>query len=87
MPASMHALDSSAGIDLAGIESNRLYTYVEMANFAGLDGTDEQKYRRVRRWVEDGKLGFTPLPGGRGRRIAGWQWIEYVRNSAVAAVR
>jgi len=78
LPLYTHALDLSAGI-----EPGQFYTYVEIANFAGLDGNDEQKHRRVKRWVAEGKIGFTPLPGGRGRRIAGWQWIEYLRSNAV----
>lgn len=27
--------------------------------------------RRMRRWVYDGKVGSTVLPGGRGRRVSG----------------
>ncbi len=41
--------------------------------------------RRVRRWVEEGHLSYTVLPSGRGRRIAGRQWAEYLRRSAVPA--
>jgi len=80
LPLYTHTPDVSTGI-----EPNQLYTYVEIADFAGLDGDDEQKHRRVKRWVTEGKIGFTPLPGGRGRRIAGWQWIADVRNGAVEA--
>jgi excisionase family DNA binding protein len=63
----------------SSIDPDRLYTYEEIAAMCGVSP------RRVRRWVEEGKLGWTPLPGGRGRRIAGWQWIDYVRAHAVAA--
>lgn len=63
----------------ANIEPDRLYTYDEIGAMCGVDA------RRVRRWVEEGKLAYTPLPGGRGRRVAGWQWIEHLRASAVPA--
>lgn len=63
----------------ATIEPDRLYMYEEIAAMCGATP------RRVRRWVEDGKLAYTPLPGGRGRRVAGWQWNEHLRSSAVPA--
>jgi hypothetical protein len=63
----------------ATIEPDRLYTYDEIGAMCGTSP------RRVRRWVEEGKLAYTSLPGGRGRRIAGWQWIEHLRSSAVTA--
>lgn len=64
----------------AGIDPDQLYTYAEIGAMCGVDA------RRVRRWVEEGKLAYTPLPGGRGRRIAGWQWIEHLRATARPAV-
>jgi excisionase family DNA binding protein len=63
----------------SAIEPNRLYTYAEAAELFGV--TD----RQVRRWVEEGKLDYTVLPAGRGRRISGQQYIDTIRNSAVAA--
>jgi hypothetical protein len=63
------------------IDPDWLYTYAQIAEFASVDE------RRVRQWVEDGKLDYTPLPGGRGRRISGAQWLETIRSSAVSAVR
>lgn len=63
------------------IDPDHLYTYEGIAEMA-----DRVSARQVRRWVEEGKLGYTPLPGGRGRRIAGWQWSEFLRTNAVAAV-
>jgi excisionase family DNA binding protein len=61
------------------IEPNRLYTYDEIAELFGVTA------RQVRRWVEDGKMDYTPLPGGRGRRISGQQYLDTIRKSAVAA--
>jgi excisionase family DNA binding protein len=63
----------------SAVEPHRLYTYEEIGRFCGVPG------RRVRRWVEDGKMDYTPLPGGRGRRISGQQYLDYIRQSAVAA--
>jgi excisionase family DNA binding protein len=61
------------------IEPYRLYTYEEAAELFGVTA------RQVRRWVEEGKLDYTPLPGGRGRRISGQQYLDTIRNAAVAA--
>lgn len=61
------------------IEPDRLYTYAEMAEMFGV------AERQVRRWVEEGKLDYTPLPGGRGRRISGRQYLATIHKSAVAA--
>lgn len=65
----------------SAIDPDKLYTYAEIAALASVNP------RRVRQWVEDGKLSYTPLPGGRGRRVAGGQWLDYLNRSAVAAVR
>lgn len=54
------------------VDPDRLYTYQEIAELAG--ATE----RRVRRWVEEGKLAFTTLPGGRGRRILGATWLAAI---------
>ena len=69
------------------IDPYRLYTYAEIAEFFGV------AERRVRRWVEEGKLDYTPLPGGgagnskrtHGRRVSGAQYLAYVEKAAVAA--
>ena len=61
------------------VQPERLYTYAEMAELFGVTE------RQVRRWVEERKLDYTPLPGGRGRRISGQQYLDTIRNSAVAA--
>lgn len=63
------------------VAADRLYTYAQIAEFASVNA------RSVRQWVEDGKLSYTPLPGGRGRRISGEQWLSYLHSSAVPAAR
>jgi excisionase family DNA binding protein len=63
-----------------GIDPCRLYSYEEIAEFIG-----DVSWRRVRRWVEEGKMPYTLLPAGRGRRISGQQYLDFLKNSAVAA--
>jgi len=63
----------------ASIDPDRLYTYAETAELFGVTE------RQIRRWVSDGKLDYTPLPGGRGRRISGQQYLDTIRKSAVPA--
>lgn len=57
----------------------RLYTFAAVAKFFGGGVTD----RQVRRWVTDGKMAYTPLPGGRGRRISGQQYLDYINDHRV----
>lgn len=52
-----------------------LLTYEQVARLAGVSP------RRVRRWVEEGKLAYTPLPSGRGRRVSRAQWLAYVMSA------
>jgi excisionase family DNA binding protein len=53
----------------------RLYTYAAIAELA------EVSERRVRRWVEEGKLAYVQLP--RGRRITGGQYLDFVNDCTV----
>jgi excisionase family DNA binding protein len=46
-------------------DPEQVFTFGEVAEL--LQVTE----RRVKRWVYHGKLGYTLLPGGRGRRIKG----------------
>jgi excisionase family DNA binding protein len=64
---------------MSEVDPNRLYTYIEVAALCG--ATD----RQVRRWVEDGKLAYTRLPAGRGRRVSGQQYLDYIAQNAVDA--
>lgn len=63
----------------AAVKPHKLYSYGEIAEFFGVTA------RQVRRWVDEGKLDYTPLPGGRGRRISGQQYLDTIRKAAVAA--
>lgn len=56
-------------------EPERLHTYAAIAKLA------EVSERRVRRWVEEGKLAYIQLP--RGRRITRRQYIEFVSDRVV----
>jgi excisionase family DNA binding protein len=56
-------------------QPERLYTYAAIAELA------EVSERRVRRWVEEGKLAFVQLP--RGRRITCRQYLDFVSDRAV----
>ncbi len=53
----------------------RLYTYAAIAELA------EVSERRVRRWVEEGKLAYVQLP--LGRRITSRQYLDFVSDRAV----
>jgi excisionase family DNA binding protein len=57
------------------IEPERMYSYEEVAAFAGVSP------RMVKRWCEDGRLGFVRLP--RGRRILGRQYAAFVTQNVV----
>jgi excisionase family DNA binding protein len=57
-------------------EPERLYTYAAIAELA------EVTERRVRRWVEEGKLPYVQLP--RGRRITLRQYSDFVSACTVA---
>lgn len=61
--------------DALGVEPERMYSYEEIAEFAGATP------RRVRRWVEDGLMGYVQLP--RGRRVLGRQYAAYVASNTV----
>ena len=74
------ATATSEKVPASAIEPHRLYTYAEAAELFGA------KERQVRRWVEEGKLDYTPLPGGRGRRISGQQYLDTIHKTAVAAI-
>jgi excisionase family DNA binding protein len=56
-------------------QPERLYTYAAIAELAAVSE------RRVRRWVEDGKLAYVQLP--RGRRITRRQYLDFVNDRAV----
>jgi alkylated DNA nucleotide flippase Atl1 len=64
--------------DAPRIELERMYTYEEIAGFAG-EGTTA---RRVRRWVEEGKLGYVQLP--QGRRVLGRHWAAFIADREVS---
>ncbi len=59
------------------IELERMYTYAEIAAFAGEGTTD----RRVRRWVEEGRIGYVQLP--QGRRILGRHYAAFIASREV----
>jgi excisionase family DNA binding protein len=61
------------------IEPHRLYTYSEVAEFCGGLTSD----RTVRGWVEARTIGFVQLPGGRGRRISGRQYLDAIEAGTV----
>jgi excisionase family DNA binding protein len=56
-------------------QPERLYTYAEIAELARVSE------RRVRRWVEEGKLAYIQLP--RGRRVTHRQYLDFVSGRAV----
>lgn len=58
---------------LPPIDPHRGYTDEQAAPYFG----DDVSARQVRRWWSEGKLTFTPKPGGRGRVITGQQIIDY----------
>jgi excisionase family DNA binding protein len=60
---------------------DQLYTYAQIAAFASVND------RSVREWVQQKKIAYIQLPGGRGRRISGAQWLDAIRSGAVSAVR
>ena len=70
---------TTAREDATRIDPDRLYTFAEIAEFCGGDVSE----RQVRRWTSEGKMPYTPLPGGRGRRISGRQYIEHIRSTGV----
>jgi excisionase family DNA binding protein len=59
-------------------QPERLYTYAAIAELA------EVSERRVRRWVEEGKLAYVQLP--RGRRITLRQYLDFISERAVEKV-
>lgn len=58
------------------IDPARLYLYEEIATVAGATP------RQVRRWVEEGRLGYVQLP--KGRRVAGQQYLDFIAGRTVA---
>jgi hypothetical protein len=58
-----------------GIEPERMYSYAEIAVFAS------STERRVRRWVEDGRIDYIQLP--RGRRILGRHYAAFIASREV----
>lgn len=46
-------------------DPNRWFTPEEAAEYLNVSA------RRMRRWIYNGSIGSTALPGGRGRRISG----------------
>jgi hypothetical protein len=59
------------------VDPERLYTFDEIAELAG----GAVDHRRVRRWTDERKLGFITLPGGRGRRVMGKQWLKHLDDA------
>ena len=59
------------------VDAERLYTFEEIARFAG----GNVDHRRVRRWTDERRLGYVTLPGGRGRRVMGKQWLAYLSGA------
>lgn len=62
------------------VEPGKLYSYAELAEAAG-EGITE---RRIRRWVEEGRLGHVQLP--KGRRVQGAQFLDFIAGRSVAPV-
>lgn len=56
-----------------GLEPEPVYTYDEIAALAKV--TD----RQVKRWVEEGWIGFIQLP--RGRRISRQHYLDYLARN------
>jgi excisionase family DNA binding protein len=50
---------------LPRVDENSWFTLEEAADYLRVP------VRRMRRWVYNGSVGSSPLPGGRGRRISG----------------
>jgi len=69
---------SSSKTKTEPVAAERLLTYADAAE---LTAASE---RQVRRWVEEGKLGFVQLP--RGRRITGRQLAEFIEACSVEPV-
>lgn len=61
---------------LPPLEVGRIYDYDEAAPYFGRRVSG----RQVRRWVEECKLPFTPLPASRGRGISGQQILDYIAS-------
>jgi excisionase family DNA binding protein len=60
-----------------GVKPYRLYTYEELAEVTGLSA------RRIRRMVEEGRLGHVPVGEERGRVIEGRQYLEWLEARRV----
>ena len=58
-------------------ELPRTFTYAQVAEMFHVSE------RRIRGWVEAGKIGFLPLPGGRGRVITEEQIREVIVANSV----
>jgi excisionase family DNA binding protein len=56
---------SNTAIERYQFDPNAVFTIEEAAQLLKVSP------RRVRRWVYNGSIGYTLLPGGRGRRITG----------------
>lgn len=59
----------------AHTDPDRLYSYSEIAELARVSE------RRVRRWVEEGRLSYVQLP--RGRRVTGDQYLAFITSRTV----
>jgi excisionase family DNA binding protein len=56
-------------------EPEPMLTYEQVADLAGVS------VRQVRRWVEEGRLGYVNLP--RGRRVLARHYVAFVERHAV----
>lgn len=59
------------------IEPSEPYTYEEIAAFA------RATPRQVRRWVEEGRLGYVQYP--QGRRVLGRHFLDFIEGRSVSA--
>jgi excisionase family DNA binding protein len=57
------------------VEPEPMLTYEQVADLAGVS------VRQVRRWVEEGRMGYVELP--RGRRVLARHYMAFVERHAV----
>jgi hypothetical protein len=62
----------------SGVVPDRLYAYSELAVLSGLSE------RRIRRMVEDGRLGYVLVGEERGRVIEGQQFLDWKARNRVS---
>ena len=74
----MSAVKSKAAT--GGIDPDRLYSFEELATLSGIPA------RRLRRMVDDGRLGYVLIGNERGRVIEGQQYLTWKASRRVEPV-